>query len=88
MKFKKAAAALTAFSLMLSQAAGPLGGTLGIFNDTHICASAEETAETNSVNAGKAVKAVMMPENAISFTGESSVFQSVSVPQNGGNIIF
>lgn len=85
MKFKKAAAALTAFSLMLSQAAGPLGGTLGIFNDTHICASAEETAETNSVNAGKAV---MMPENAISFTGESSVFQSVSVPQNGGIYYF
>ena len=85
MKFKKAAAVLTAFSLMLSQAAGPLSGTLGIFNDTHICASAEETAETNSVNAGKAV---MMPENAISFTGESSVFQSVSVPQNGGIYYF
>ncbi len=85
MKFKKAAAALTAISLMLSQAAGPLDGTLGIFNDTHICASAEETAETNSVNAGKAV---MMPENAISFTGESSVFQSVSVPQNGGIYYF
>lgn len=85
MKFKKAAAALTAISLMLSQAAGPLDGTLGIFNDTHICASAEETAETNSVNAGKAV---MMPENAISFTGESSMFQSVSVPQNGGIYYF
>ena len=85
MKLKKAAAALTAVSLMLSQAAGPLDGTLGIFNDTHICASAEETAETNSVNAGKAV---MMPENAISFTGESSVFQSVSVPQNGGIYYF